>query len=1116
MAVGPDRGWEETLRRLGAGVGQLDRFVSSLPPGYAEATSPEQAARDWAELAALVGYGAGGGKGSNRAPTLVSPGAIEGRFFVAEAGAGAGFRLRRAGSSRVALSHLVPALESFGLAVVEAVPWHFTSLGPGGQTLYLDDIGVQLPGGSSVSGFEARAGEERFVGALHAVLAGLTEQSRLNYLVVSAGLDWRQVNLLSAYRSYRQVAGGPKAAEKAETLVESLVQYPEAASALLALFEELLCRAGGAAQGAHAGAPPKADEARHRAEAALSEVPDLAHFDALQDLLALVLATVRSNWELATEAVSFKIASPEVGFLPLPRPHAEVFVWAPWFIGAHLRFGPVARGGIRWSDRHDDLRSEILGLARAQVKKNSLIVPTGAKGGFVLRPPAAPDDETLGREAYKSFIGALLDLTDNVVDGVVRHPAGVVCRDGDDPYLVVAPDKGTASFSDLANEVAVERGFWLGDAFASGGSHGYDHKALGITAKGAWLAVRRHFRALGMDAQRDSIRVAGVGDMSGDVFGNGMLQSSAIKLVAAFDHRHVFVDPDPDEASSFVERRRLQELAHSSWGDYDLSGASSGAAVYSRQDKKIELSAEASAALGVAPGLLTPPELVRAVLRAPVDLIYFGGVGTFVKASDEADSLVDDADNDEVRVGAGELRARVVAEGANLALTQRARVAYARRGGRVNADFVDNAAGVAMSDREVNTKILLGLGGEKGLLTPGEREELLAKARDAAARAVLADVAGNLVALDVAAASSARDLDAWAALADDLEQSGLLDREVESLPGPEELAKRRDAGAGFSRPELAVLVAYARSELARSIERSALVSDESLLPLAVAYFPAPLGERLRALVPAHALFRQVVSSQLANEVVSTMGGLWAHEVAAEGGFAPWEAAAAYWAAHEVLKLGPLRAGLDEHVWDVGVDAEMGLRAALADAAGRLARWYLARGLERRLAEVVERDGPLVGSLASFGQPSALSSAGVPPGLADAVAAVQAQAAIGELGEVARATGGSIAQVAASMKFVEASLGLDALGGAFASWEPPGRWQRWQLHMLADDLALLRARATKAAIGPGPEQWLEERRDFAQRSKDLATQARASKVPDLALGAVALRAAEVAVGAGERV
>ncbi|MGH9107566.1 MAG: NAD-glutamate dehydrogenase domain-containing protein, partial [Acidimicrobiales bacterium] len=581
-------------------------------------------------------------------------------------------------------------------------------------------------------------------------------------------------------------------------------------------------------------------------------VPDLSHYEALGELVALVEATTRSNWALGPGAVAFKLAAAEVPFLPPPRPATEVFVWAPWFEAIHLRFGLVARGGIRWSDRQSDMRAEVLSLARAQVKKNSLIIPTGSKGGFSLRAgpgeslgtplragaatgttmgtatAAAPSPVAQAREAYRVFIASLLEVTDDIVDGEVVHPEGSNCLDGDDPYLVVAPDKGTAAFSDLANAISAGRGYWLGDAFASGGSHGYDHKALGITSKGAWEAVRRHFRALGMHPEKDPVRVVGVGDMSGDVFGNGMLQSRSLCLVAAFDHRHLFVDPDPDPERSFEERLRLSQAPGSTWADYDLAAASPGAAVYSRQDKQVELSPEARAVLGAGPGPMSPPELVSAALRAPVDMLFFGGIGTFVKGPGELDSEVDDEANDEVRVAADQVRARVVAEGANLAMTQRARVAYSRRGGRVNTDFVDNAAGVAMSDHEVNLKILLGMAVAGGRLGPVGRDEMLVADRDAVVSAVLGDVEASVVVLDRAALTSAADLPAWEALMADLEAGGLLDVAVESLPGAEDMSRRKLAGAGLSRPELAVLIAYGRSELARSVEASPLVADPAL------------------------------------------------------------------------------------------------------------------------------------------------------------------------------------------------------------------------------------------------------------------------------------------------
>ena len=480
------------------------------------------------------------------------------------------------------------------------------------------------------------------------MLGGLGELGPLNRLVIGAGLDWRQVDLLCAYCDYRRVAGGPWAAEAAAALSDALVMFPAAAAAVVNLFIALLVP----------GSALSADEARALLVEALSNVPDLEHDRALRELASLVEATTRTNWALGREAISLKLASGSVPFLPAPYPLVETFVWCPWFEALHVRFGLVAREGIRWSDRQSDMRSEVLGLARAQVKKNSLIVPTGAKGAFVLRREPTASIER-GKAAYSAFMHALLDITDNIVGGKVAHPEGVVCRDGDDPYLVVAPDKGTGHFSDLANSISLERGFWLGDAFASGGSTGYDHKALAITARGAWVAVRRHFRALEMDAQHDPLRVVGVGDMSGDVFGNGMLQSRSISLVAAFDHRDIFVDPSPDPGLSYEERRRLSQLERSSWKDYDLNVASLGAAVYSRHAKKVALSPQACGALGVVgPGLLSPPELVKAVLEAQVDLIFFGGIGTFVKASGETDIEVDDRANDDVRVNADQLRAQ--------------------------------------------------------------------------------------------------------------------------------------------------------------------------------------------------------------------------------------------------------------------------------------------------------------------------------------------------------------------------------------------------------------------------------------------------------------------------
>jgi glutamate dehydrogenase len=1115
-------------------------FLDGLPPGYVEETAPEVAARDWVEISRLLarkegprppegrrpaarptpggrtGAGGGAGRVGGRAGR-VEGGVAHMALSPGRPGAPGDFRLRRTALSRVELSSLLRAVESFGLVAEEAVPWHFVLGGPSGD-VFIDDVGLRVETPVVAPGFELGSGAARLIDALNAVVYGKSELSTLNRLVVGAGLDWHEVNLLHTYCAYRQAVGGPRADERAALIAEALVVFPTTAAAAVRLFRALLEPGEGAA----------VEVARSEMQAALAGVPDLQHDEVLRELVASVEATTRTNWPLNRETISLKFASGSMPFLPLPRPLAEVFVWCPTFEGLHLRFGLVARGGIRWSDRRSDLRGEVLGLARAQVKKNALIVPTGAKGGFVLHEQRGDRTERArrGRAAYCAFIGALLDVTDNIVNGKVVHPEGVVCRDGDDPYLVVAPDKGTGAFSDLANGISAERGFWLGDAFASGGSHGYDHKALGITARGAWLAVRRHFRALGMDPQEDPLRVTGVGDMSGDVFGNGMLQSHSICLVAAFDHRHIFVDPAPDAARSYAERLRLSRLDRSSWQDYDLQAASKGAAVYPRQAKEVQLSPEAAGALGVGPGPISPPQLVRAVLQAPADLLFFGGIGTFVKAFDERDAEVDDRANDDVRVDARQLRARVITEGANLAITQRARASYSRRGGRVNTDFVDNSAGVAMSDREVNLKILLGLATARGRLDASGRDLLLETEEHAVAQAVLAGVERVLVTLDCAATSSAPDLPAYQALLEDLEQAGLLNREVEALPGAEELSRRQQAGAGLSRPELAVLFAYARSELARSIEGSALATGEALVTCVLRYFPPGVREAFPDLVPEHPLYRQLLSCELANEIVDRMGAIWAHELAAEAGRPLYEVAGCYWAARQVLGVESAFEDADNLGWSVTAPCEAALRRCAADALDRLARWYLRKDRPLLPAEVADDDRAFAAVLvAARGGPEATDSElvrlGAPADVAGRAEALGFLAWAGELADVVRVSGRGLAEVEDARPVVEEDLSFPLLLEALRRYPVADRWERWQLHALADDLARIRATALAEALRRHPlltgadavREWAGERTGALDRVSVLARRAGAAGPPNLSLLSLAVRAAEEALRAG---
>ncbi len=661
---------------------------------------------------------------------------------------------------------------------------------------------------------------------------------------VAGLLDWRQVMVLRAYLRYWCQSGVDLTWEQ---MTDPLAAYPDVARALIGYFEARFDPAAGddsPPDDAGPGPTGPGGAARALAVAQLDLVSSLEQDRVLRSVLALVDATLRTNFFIPTSPsgagvaddegarpLVLKLESSRVPDLPKPRPLVETFVHGQTVEGVHLRAGLIARGGLRWSERPADFRTEVLDLAFAQVKKNAIIVPTGAKGGFVCRMRGRPGPDAV-TAAYRVFVAGLLDITDNLAGGRAITPTGVMAADGPDPYLVVAADKGTATFSDLANSISESRGFWLGDAFASGGSRGYDHKAMGITARGAWVAVRRHFRELGLDVAIDPITTVGIGDMSGDVFGNGMLRSRAIRLVAAFDHRHVFIDPNPDGDASFEERRRLAALERSSWDDYRREVISAGGGVWPRDAKLIPLSPPARRALGVEDESLSPPEVVSAILTAPVDLLWFGGIGTYIKAADEADSEVGDHANDAVPGDVGRrVRARVIAEGANLGVTQRGRIRYSRRGGRINADFIDNAAGVATSDREVNLKILLALAIERGRLAPEGRDTYLAAAEDQVATEVLRQVDHSVAALNRAAVCSDRYLDAYEALIDDMERAGRFDRQVEVLPDREEFVVRRQAGAGLIRPELATVLTFAKTELVAAIEQAGWSLDPLLLGL---------------------------------------------------------------------------------------------------------------------------------------------------------------------------------------------------------------------------------------------------------------------------------------------
>jgi glutamate dehydrogenase len=1110
MTTAP-KGWVEALaavlakdgRRPAEAEALARAFAERLPGSYFERTTPVSAAVDMAMLAELA----------DAAPET------ELMAVAADPDLAAGmFRLRLYGHQGVELSNFLPVLESFGLIVVEAVPHRVDSVLAGQSRLHLDDFGLRAPGGWRV---DPDIDGARLIAAAQASWRGDAETDSLNRLVLRAGLDWRDVMVLRAYRRYQRQSGSPRSDQQ---LDDPLVAFPLVARALLGYFR---------AKFDPAANPSEQAAARQAVLDGAAAVERLEQDQVLRDYLSLIDATLRTNYWVRDAAgsprgtLTLKLDSAVVPGLPAPRPHAEAFVYSPRTEGLHLRAGLIARGGIRWSERQDDLRTEVLGLVRAQVLKNAIIVPTGAKGGFVCRRlgPASGNDETTSevRAGYEAFMRGLLDITDNVVGTRVVAPPGVRATDGEDPYLVVAADRGTAALSDLANAISAEYGFWLGDAFASGGSHGYDHKAMGITARGAWVAVRQHFRGLGIDVQRESIRVAGVGDMSGDVFGNGMLQSPTIKLVAAFDHRDVFIDPDPDPQVSFAERRRLFGLPRSSWQDYDRALISPGGGVWSRTAKEIALSPQAQAALGLSGKTLPPPDVVRAILSAGVDLLWFGGIGTFIKASTETDAEVGDSSDDAVRIDAGALRARVVAEGGNLAVTPRARVQYSRRGGRINADFIDNAAGVVTSDREVNLKILLAQAIEAGLLARSERDQVLFDVADDVAAEVLRQVGLSAAAVSHAVPRSAIDLDAFEALMVKLEIDGHLNRRVEALPDTEELQIRRSAGAGLTRPELAVLLAYAKSDLAAALERSPLMADPEILVAVEAYFPPPVTARFHDLIASHRLYNGLAGTALGSEIVDRMGVTWAHETAEELGVLLADVAAAYWAARQVLTADRRWRQLEAIAPQISTDAELVLHHAVGAAVDALTRTYLARR-DVQLRRFVREDWPVVNEVvAAMGSSiagesgdsdvDALVGHGVDPAAAGEFSALAFLSRVGDLAAAGRALGRSVTDVVEAFADLDTELALPALEGHLRLLQPTGRWERWQVRALFDDLRRLRRQAAEAALAAAPDappakavaDWVGSQVARVQRFQGLAGRVEGSGGDALCLAGLAIRA-----------
>ena len=1101
------------------GLRLFRRYAGAFPARYRDAFAPEEAARDLDELVALVG----GGNGRVKARAYRLPGdaqtALRLKLYVV--------------GTVLPLSVSMPVFENLGFRVIAEDSYPIVPTADDGSARESDvlDFLMQRADRSAVDLDAVKAPLED---AFHAVISGKAESDGFNRLVVGAGLVWREVTVLRAVAKFLRQAGIQFSQDYME---HALSRNPDIARRLVGLF---LARSDPGVRERE----ERVEAVRTEIDAALNDVPSLDDDRIIRRFRNVVDAMLRTNYFQSSGGASapylaIKLDSQKLDELPAPRPHVEIFVYSPDVEGVHLRFGKVARGGIRWSDRREDFRTEVLGLVKAQQVKNAVIIPVGAKGGFY--PKKLPVNATreavqeAAVSAYRTFIHALLDLTDNILpDGRVEPPSQVVRHDDDDPYLVVAADKGTATFSDIANAIAEARGFWLGDAFASGGSHGYDHKKMGITARGAWEAVKRHFREMGRDIQHEPFTTVGVGDMSGDVFGNGMLLSDATRLLAAFDHRHIFVDPAPDAAASFAERKRMFALSRSSWADYNLSRISKGGGVFPRTAKEILLSPEMQALFGTKAAKLSPDELIKAILKADVDLLWFGGIGTFVKAQSQSNLDVGDRANDAVRIDGKDLRAKVVGEGANLGVTQLGRVEYALGGGRIDTDAIDNSAGVDTSDHEVNLKILFS--------GPLRRDELNGEARDALLNGMVDDVAAlvlrdnyeQTLALSVALSRNAADLDAHGRFIRDLERRGRLDRTVEFLPDDEGLRKRALAGKGLTRPELAVLLAYAKLDLDAEIVASDLPDDPYFSAELVAYFPRAAAERFASELANHRLRREIIATSLSNRIVNLAGPVFVHRMKEVSSAPGARVARAYVEAEGAFSLGALKARIEALDGRVEAGVQTGMYAAIAELLRRLGLWFLVNvpanaDLVRTIATYRDGVEELRGTFASLVSPyeaqdteariMELQKAGVPLDVAEDVAVLPLLAGAPEIVALAFARNLPVDFVAGAYFALGAAIGLDRLRGLAARIAGNEHWDRLAVRRIVDDLYAGQRGLTAAVLttteGSGGDRnkgaatvkaWIEAHADTLARTKSFL--AELERTGDLSISKLTLANSQI--------
>ena len=1088
----------ELLRAHGEGPGLAlaHRFSEAFSTAYKEDFSAQVGAEDADLLVAL----------SATSPLTVK------LYRPLDAAAGQ-LRLKIYNTSKVALSDSLPVLERMGARVLDEHPYR---IGNNGSALWIHDLGLQLPPDTDLATVK-----DRFEALFATAWRGEVESDDLNKLVLVTQLDARAISVLRAYTRYFKQLGFAFSQSYIEA---TLNKNAGIAQAIVSLF---MTRFDPAFLGDRTTTQ---HSLKQQIDAALGKVASLDEDRILRQFVSTVMATLRTNlWQTATTGgakpyLSFKLNPREVPGVPEPKPLFEIWVYSPRVEALHLRMGKVARGGLRWSDRREDFRTEILGLVKAQQVKNTVIVPVGSKGGFVPKnpPPVTDRDAWMaeGIACYKILLCGMLDLTDNIVKGAVVPPANVVRHDVDDPYLVVAADKGTATFSDIANAVSADYGFWLGDAFASGGSVGYDHKKMGITARGAWEAVKRHFRTLNVNTQTTPFTVAGIGDMSGDVFGNGMLLSEHIQLVVAFDHRHIFIDPTPDVARAFAERQRLFNLPRSSWDDYDKSLISQGGGVYPRTAKSIALSPQARAVIGIDAEELPPLELLKAILQAPVDLLYNGGIGTYVKASFETHAQVGDKAGDAFRVNGGELRCKVLAEGGNLGCTQNGRVEYAQKDGLIYTDAIDNSAGVDCSDHEVNIKILLGAIVEAGDLTLKQRNDLLASMTDEVGHLVLQDNYYQTQALDIAMHRPLYVLDGQQRLMHWLEGSNRLNRAIEFLPTDDEIARRRARKVGLTAPENAVVLAYAKMSVFDELVASNLPDDPFFGRALKAYFPHVLTEKFGPAIALHPLKREIIATFITNTVLNRTGATFVNFIAAESGAATADVIRAFTLAREIFDLEPLWDQIDALDYKVNAALQLDLLGKLIAIAQRASRWMLRIRVEGAdLPTLIQRYQPAArelrthladwlpaSALANWQQATdALVAAGVESALALDLAALDFIFPALDLVDLAQSAHTELEQAARAYFGIEAELGLTAWRAQINRLPTDTLWQTQARASARDDVYSIARQITLGQLSRSGEAeiWHTQHGQAIGRLQRLLTTISAQSA-DLAPVSVALR------------